>query len=179
MLTSLLSMQVKRVDDANAKAVLNDFIGRIKSLALLHEKLQSSNQLDRINMQGYLRSLLEEVKNANPFVNLELDLQSEDVYLKIDQVTPIGLIVNELTSNSFKHAFENVDVPKIIVHLKEVDSTHLELYYTDNGSGTSSLENSKSLGTILIDTLGKSQLKGEITIKMKPSLSYSIVFPRL
>ena len=179
MLTSLLSMQMKRVDDENSKGVLQDFIGRIKSLALLHEKLQSSNQLDRISMQEYLRSFLEEVKNANPFVNLEFDLQSQNIYLKIDQVTPIGLIVNELTSNSFKHAFDNVEKPKITVHLKEINDTHLELFYSDNGSGASSLNNSKSLGTVLIDTLGKSQLKGEITIKMKPSLSYSIVFPKL
>ena len=179
MLTSLLSMQVKRVDDENAKGVLKEFIGRIKSLALLHEKLQSSNQLDRINMQEYLRSLLEEMKNTAPFVNLEFDLQSQDIYLKIDQVTPIGLIVNELTSNSFKHAFDNVERQKITVHLKEVSETHLELFYSDNGNGTSSLENSMSLGTVLIDTLGRSQLKGEITIEMKPSLSYTIVFPKL
>lgn len=178
MLTSILSMQLRRVDDEASKGALQEFIGRIKSLALLHEKLQSSDKLDRINMQEYLQSLLQEVKNANPFGKLEFELKSEDIYLTVDQVTPIGLIINELASNSFKHAFENIEQPKIAVHLKESGSTHLELFYSDNGVGVTELDNAKSLGTVLIDTLGRSQLKGEIAIETKPSLSYSIVFPK-
>lgn len=178
MLTSLLSMQQRRLDDEKSKGVLQEFIGRIKSLALMHEKLQSSDKLDGINMQEYLRSLLEEMKNASPFAKLELALQSRDIFLKIDQVTPIGLIINELVSNSFKHAFKEVEAPKIEVHLKELNDTHLELFYSDNGKVVSDPRRSASLGTVLIDTLGRSQLKGEIVTEMNPSLSYRIVFPK-
>ena len=179
MLTSLLSMQLTRLDDVKSKEVLQDFIGRIKSLALLHEKLQGSDQVNSIGMQEYLGALIEEMKNTTPLLSYEVHLEANNLYLKIDQVTPIGLIINELVSNSIKHAFKDVDTPEITIHLIAIDENNIELSYSDNGVGVLEIDRSKSLGTILIETLAKSQLKGTIEVITMPSLSYQIIFPKI
>ena len=179
MLTSLLSMQLTRLDDEKSKEVLQDFIGRIKSLALLHEKLQGSDQVNSIGMQEYLGALIEEMKNTTPLLSYEVHLKTNNIYLKIDQVTPIGLIINELVSNSIKHAFKGIDTPEITIHLIAIDENNIELSYSDNGVGALKIDRSKSLGTILVETLAKSQLKGSIETITKPSIAYNIIFPKI
>jgi len=176
MMVSILSMQKRRVEGGSAKGIIEDITGRIKSLALIHEKLQASSELDSINMREYLTSLLDGVKNSYQVKGLELMIDVEDISMSIDQVTSVGLIVNELTNNSFKHAFKDTQTPRISLSMtKEKDVYHLE--YSDNGKGSESTRESKSLGSTLIKTLTNSQLKGSYTINTQPSVSYSFTFP--
>ena len=177
MMVSILSMQKRRVTNLDTKEILDDITGRIKSLALIHEKLQTSNELDSINMQEYLIPLLEGIKSSYEINAIELDIKIDDVFMNIDKVTSIGLVVNELVNNSFKHAFTNIDSPIIRLSLFEVDDEY-QLIYSDNGVGNEKVKESKSLGSTLIRTLISSQLKGSYTITTEPFISYSIHFPR-
>ena len=176
MMVSILSMQKRRVKGEHTKEILDDVTGRIKSLALIHEKLQTSNELDSINMQEYLVPLLDGIKKSYEINALELDVKVEDVSMNIDKVTSIGLVVNELANNSFKHAFKDVKFPKIELSLYEKNGEY-HLLYSDNGLGNESVRESKSLGSTLIKTLINSQLKGSFSITTEPSISYSIIFP--
>lgn len=176
MLISILSMQKRRIADENSKAVLEDVIGRIKSISLIHEKLQTSAELSEISVQEYLESLMADIKNGFPKINLSIEVKCKNIFMDINFVTSIGLIINELVTNSFKYAFEHIDNPQITVHLKEVDGDCYELYYSDNGNGVDKVK--ESLGSVLIETLSKSQLKGSLRVVTQPSLSYRIVFPK-
>jgi len=176
MMVSILSMQKRRIKNSDTKEILDDVTGRIKSLALIHEKLQTSNELDSINMQEYLIPLLEGIKSSYEINAIELDIKIDDVFMNIDKVTAIGLVVNELVNNSFKHAFKDVEFPLIRLSLSEKNDEN-QLLYSDNGVGTDKIKESKSLGSTLIKTLITSQLKGSYTIKTEPSISYTILFP--
>jgi len=176
MMVSILSMQKRRIQSGEVKEILSDTTSRIKSLALIHEKLQVSSELDSINMREYLKSLLDGVKNSYQVKGLELLIDVDDITMNIDEVTSIGLIVNELANNSFKHAFTDTESPTIsLMMTKENDGYHL--LYKDNGEGNEKIKESKSLGSTLIKTLTNSQLKGSYTINTQPSVSYSFTFP--
>jgi len=177
MIVSILSMQKRRVKEEETKEVLEDITGRIKSLALIHEKLQTSNELDSINMQEYLSLLLDGIKNSYEINTLDLDLNVDKLFMNIDKVTSVGLVVNELVNNSFKHAFKDTKSPVIRLSLFLQDDKY-QLQYSDNGFGDESIIESKSLGATLIKTLVNSQLKGSFSINTEPSISYTIVFPR-
>ncbi len=176
MMVSILSMQKRRVEGSYAKGLIEDITGRIKSLALIHEKLQVSDELDNINMREYLTTLLDGIKNSYAVKGLELRIEVDDISMNIDQVTSIGLIVNELANNSFKHAFTNTESPCVSLKMsKETQTYHLT--YSDNGEGNMKIKESKSLGSTLIKTLTTSQLKGSYTINAEPSVTYSFKFP--
>ena len=176
MMVSILSMQKRRVESQDTKEILEDITGRIKSLALIHEKLQTSKELDSINMQEYLTPLLDSIKKSYEINTLELEIKVDDVSMNIDKVTSIGLIVNELVNNSFKHAFMDVESPVIRLSLS-LQNDEYQLLYSDNGVGNERVLESKSLGSTLIKTLIKSQLKGSFSISIEPSISYNIHFP--
>lgn len=177
MLTSIISMQKRRLPDEASKLALKDVEGRIKSLALLHEQLQTTQNLEKIDMQNYFSILLQEVKNSYALDTLEIETRCENILMNISQVTSLGLIINELSNNSFKHAFKNQENPKITLHIKE-NQDQYHLLYTDNGIGDDKIKTSKSLGSTLIQTLTKSQLKGDIVLTTDPSISYTITFPK-
>ena len=175
MMVSILSMQKRRVAEKQTKEILEDISGRIKSLALIHEQLQNSSGLDSIDMKEYLTTLLNGIKNSYYIKKVEIHIDVNEISMTIDRVTSIGLIVNELTSNSFKHAFSNIEVPTIKLALYEKEGRY-ELLYSDNGRGSEKVRESKSLGATLIKTLIESQLNGEYSIVTEPSIAYCIHF---
>ncbi len=176
MMVSLISMQKRRLNDNKAKYVLDDISGRIKSLALIHEQLQDAHEFDSINLQEYISALLNEIRSSYSIAHVTLEIECGDIFMNIDQVTSLGLIINELANNSFKHAFKELSNPKITLKMQE--DKDYTLYYTDNGIGNSKIENSDSLGSLLVNTLVKSQLKGEIKIEVQPSVNYNISFAK-
>lgn len=176
MMVSILSMQKRRVDDIKVKNILDNVTMRIKSLALIHEQLQTSSELESIDMKVYLISLLNQIKKSYQVISVELIIKSESIYMNIDQVSSVGLIVNELVNNSFKHAFAENLQPMITLSLFENDKKEYQMEYSDNGQGSDSVKDSKSLGSLIISTLTKGQLKGEMVINTKPSVAYIFTF---
>ncbi len=178
MLVSIFSLQLSRDKDERAKVILTDIISRIKSLALIHEKLQTSDRIDSIDVQEYLTSLLKEIKRTYLIENFTYTIEAKNIYLDIEQVTSLGLILNELISNSFKHAFKEIENPNIIINIIETNSGNISLMYGDNGVGSKDVRTSKSLGSTIIKTLSTSQLKGSLQINTTPSLNYTIQFQK-
>lgn len=176
MMVSILSMQKRRVEGQETKEVLEDISGRIKSLALIHEQLQNSSGLDNIDMKEYFSTLFTGIKKSYQLNALSLEIEVDEITMNIDKVTSLGLIVNELANNSFKHAFKDVNSPIIRLTLEKRDDKY-KLIYSDNGVGNTKIKESKSLGSTLIKTLIESQLKGNYTISTEPSVLYSIEFP--
>jgi PAS domain S-box-containing protein len=170
VIISLLNLQAARIEDPGVLALFNQSQNRIFSMALIHEMLYSSENISKVNFSNYLSRLakqLLEVYGKEP-PHVDIDIEPGTLELGIDQAVPCGLIVQEIVSNSFKHAFPNgwKGSPKIRIGLAS-NQNMFELTVGDNGIGLPDahhLEKSRSLGMTLINLLGNDQLGGEIRI---------------
>lgn len=166
---SILSLQMSRAKELNVKEYLQGTINRIRTISLIHERLQNSKHVGEVNMQTYLSSLIESYNAFHENVDFKLTCD-EDLSLSLEKLTPLALIINELITNSIKHAFLNIPNPRIELKLHN----KFELLYEDNGNGYS--EAKESLGSLLIQNLSTSQLKGNYTIDSKNKYLFSLRF---
>jgi PAS domain S-box-containing protein len=182
IISSLLNLQIQYIDDEDAVNVLIESQNRVKSMAMIHEKLYLSNDLTRINFVEYIESLVSNLfysyninnKNIKPL--LEID----DINLNMETAIPCGLIISELVSNSLKYAFPNGQPRELLVSLRSEDNCY-KLTVRDNGIGLSEeleLGNAKTLGLKLVQIL-TGQIDGEITINRKPGTEFIITFNEL
>jgi two-component sensor histidine kinase len=137
MVSSLLSLQTKNTRSKAAIEALEEGKTRVKAMALIHQKLYQNEDLSVIEMQGYIESLINSIQSVfrkgGHHINITID--AEGVELDIDRAIPIGLILNELVSNSFKYAFpEDVKDGKIYIHIQKNEEGGF-FEYTDNGIG--------------------------------------------
>ncbi len=169
VITSLLRLEAGRSDHVDTKAVLTEMQARIRAMALLHESLYRKGIFASIDLGTYLNQVVTQTFRAQlsrvGVVRLQLDLAS--VQVSLDQAMPCGLLVNELISNCFKHAFSDERSGELKVALQLVEGTNLvHLLVSDNGLGlpadfAEKIEN--SLGLQLVSDLAK-QLGGQLTI---------------
>jgi two-component sensor histidine kinase len=149
VLSSLLFLQNESVENEEAKNALNDSQLRIHSISLIHESLYQQEDMEKVNFQDYLESMLEHMKEiywqGKGAVDSEINMNDFEPDLK-DSV-PLGMIFNELFTNSFKYAFANVKAPKI-----SIQYANNALIYSDNGPGFDPEVNSTGLGYELIAT---------------------------
>jgi two-component sensor histidine kinase len=176
---SLLRLQSNYTDDENVLQAINEGQSRVRSMALIHQKLYQRENLTGVSTKDYLDQLIKELfstyKVDTNKIQLQLDIQ--DINLDIDTVIPIGLVVNELVSNALKYAFVGRDNGILKVSLKEV-SEKLVVKVADNGNGIPDLsvvENPSSFGWNLINIF-KDKLDGSINIDNTSGTSVEIKF---
>jgi PAS domain S-box-containing protein len=182
IISSLLNLQKNYVDEEEAVNVLKESQNRVKSMAMIHEKLYMSDDITHINFVDYIQSL---VKNLFYSYNVEEIwikpiLEIENVSLNMETAIPCGLIISELVSNSLKYAFPNDKKGEISVSLKTVDDKY-ELIIRDNGIGLPDeidFNNLETLGLLLVTSLTE-QIDGELTINRSPGTEFKIKFKEL
>jgi PAS domain S-box-containing protein len=179
IISGLMQLQVFNTDNKKEADYLNRSINRIKSIALIHEQLYQSRNFSNIELDENIRkqadSLLEMYQSAMS-ANVELNLDLMPVKININQALPVGLLVNEILNNSFKHAFEGRKTGVISISLQENEDDMVKLTLTDNGCGIpENKDGNSSLGTTLIETFIK-QLHAEATISNSGGTSYHITF---
>lgn len=172
VISSLLFLQSEASNDGNAKEVLKESTARVRSIAMVHEKLYQSLDLAQIDFSEYVESLVNHLFGAyNTQQKISQQIEIEDIFLPIDIAIPSGLIINELVTNSIKYAWpEDLDVkPKIYVSVKKLDG-QIFIVVADNGIGLPEEINfetdQKSLGLKLVKML-TNQLSGNISIDRK------------
>jgi two-component sensor histidine kinase len=168
---SLLNLQSAGIRDPNILDLFKESQNRIFSMSLVHEMLYGSENLSKIDFGRYVEKLIENIDDVYKTDRLKVDIEldAHEVELGIDDAVPCGLIVQEIVSNSFKHAFPAgwKGVPKIHVRLKRTGD-RIELILGDNGIGMPAglkFGSTRSLGLTLIHLLGKDQLGGEVSLK--------------
>lgn len=168
VISSLLNLQSRHIEDTSARKALKEGQNRVKSMALIHQKLYQEDNLTGIQVKEYIekltQSLFHSYNIAPDKIKLELDI--DNLNLDVDTLIPIGLIINELVSNALKHAFEETASGKVHVSLKEGDS-QLKLEVSDNGKGLGSPESDalkKSFGYRLISAFS-ARLKANMDIE--------------
>jgi two-component sensor histidine kinase len=158
---------------------------RVKSIALVHERLYQSKNLGRIDFKDYVQKLITDLFRSYA-VNqsmIELDLDIKDISISIDLAVPCGLIINELISNSLKYAFPNYEDENkkglIKINFNKNGNEELILKVSDNGIGITQNEieekRKNSLGLQLIETL-VTQLEGSLEIDSNSGTSFIIKF---
>jgi PAS domain S-box-containing protein len=182
IISSLLNLQTEYVDDEKAVNVLQESQNRVRSMAIIHEKLYQSKDLTHINFVDYIQSLV-----LNLFYSYDIDntqikpiLKIENISLNIETAVPCGLIISELISNSLKYAFPNRMNGEIIVSLKSEKNTY-QLCVCDNGIGLPediNFNNIKTLGLLLVNSLTE-QIDGKVTIYRDNGTQYKITFKEL
>ncbi len=174
IISSLLSIQERKTSDQNFKDILSSSKERIKSIALLHEQLYQSTDLANVKIKDYIKNLVTKTLQAYP-TDTRIKTDIEDITLNIETSLPIGLIINELLTNTIKHA----NAKNVEIRLKKVNG-NLTLHYKDDGKGLTKdeIQKSEGLGWQLITSL-KDQLGGKLTIKNKKGLDLMITFKEL
>lgn len=177
VISSLLNLQKYHLDDGRAVAALDDSIIRIKSMAMIHEKLYQTESMVHVNFSEYIGDLVSEIRSNYPSGKIRFHCDLEDLELNINQAIPCGLIVNEALTNTMKHAFPggSGDV-WISMHGKDGS---VEVSVADNGVGLpESFDPSVDggLGMELMLNLA-SQLDGDINIDGREGVRVTLRFP--
>jgi two-component sensor histidine kinase len=180
IVSSLLNLQSENVLDEKYLSLIQESRNRINSMALVHEMLYSSKDLSKIELKKYIERLASSLHQSfsNPNSSIEFILKIEsDIYFEIDRMIPVGLILNEIISNSLKYAFPKNKSGTIEIGLARANEK-FRLTVSDNGIGLPpdfDLKKDSSLGMQLIHILCD-QIDGEVSLHRENGTHYEILF---
>ncbi|AUB54857.1 hypothetical protein BK008_07415 [Methanobacterium sp. MZ-A1] len=182
IISSLFNLQSNYVDE-NSKDILMASQSRVKSMAMIHEKLYQSPDMTRINMKDYIESFVSGLFSLYMVETTAIHLQTdlEDIEMGIDTAIPVGLIINELVTNSLKHAFPAGNEGGIIEISFRKEGELLTLKIADNGIGLPErrkIETKKSLGLQLVSNL-VNQLDGTMMVSGENGTEVKLQFEEL
>lgn len=180
IVSSLLELQSSIIDDPTVQEAVNSSKSRVYSMGIIHQKLYQSDQLTTVEMRDYLINLSENISNSfSPDGKIKIECNMPELVLDVDTAMSVGLIANEVLTNSFKYAFEGKNEGKIEINMKPEgpDENNIELQIRDNGIGRDNDKPSKGtgFGTMLIELLTK-QLGGTLTYKVDNGTLVSLLF---
>lgn len=180
VISGLLQIQQFSVEDEETFKILDNSISRIKTMALIHEKLYESNSLSHIEFKGYIENLVQTIVSTLDIENkISIEIECDPFLLNVNQAVPCGLILNETISNSLEHAFVGRNSGSIKVLLKE-EGNKVKVTIKDNGIGLPkdfSQNNIKSMGLTIVNTL-ITQLESSLNFESKNGTTFSFSFLR-
>jgi len=183
IISSLLNLQSQYVKDETALEMFKESRLRIRSMAMVHEKLYKSRDLSQVDFGDYVQSLAQnlfQVYGITP-EKISLRVNVHDIFLDINTAIPCGLLVSELISNALKHAFPDKKRGEIKVNMFPAEDDSIRLEVSDNGvgfEGDLDLKSSDSFGLQLVDMLTE-QLQGKLSIKREGGTTFILDFKEL
>jgi Signal transduction histidine kinase len=182
IVSSLLNLQKKYVEEEETVNILIESQNRIKTMAMIHEKLYQSPNLTSINFKEYTEKLVKDLfySYGNKIGVIKTSFHMEDVKIGLDTAIPCGLIMNELVTNSLKYAFPDDRTGTITIEFQS-EGNYFVLKVSDDGVGVPSdikLENRDTLGFQLVTSLVK-QLDGTVQLDGVNGTSFTIKFKEL
>jgi two-component sensor histidine kinase/ABC-type amino acid transport substrate-binding protein len=180
VIQSLLTLQLREITDEKSKEYFDDAQNRIRSMTMIHEMLQDSDDLRHMNTKRYIETLItmlsSNYKTSEQAIKLQYNI--EDISLDVDTMIPLGLIINELVSNALKYAFPNNTEGELSVSLKDTGQNNYELIISDTGIGLAKdldIKNVKSLGLRIVDSLIV-QIEGTLEVLNNDGAEFRISF---
>lgn len=181
IISSLISLQSAEVSDEKLVSLYKETENRIHSMALVHENLYQSHDLSHIGLSQYVQNLVEDLIYSYGVSNaIETEIEVPSIEVNLETAIPLGLIINEMVSNSIKHAFPDKK-GKIMVKLEIDSDENLILMVSDDGVGLpkdSDIDSIKKFGLKLIQALIQ-QLDGKLTFESKNGTTFCIKFKEL
>jgi two-component sensor histidine kinase len=180
IISSFITIAMLKNSDIQIRDIFTSLQDRINAVSLLHEYLYKHENLDLINIKEYIYNLVNQIATIYIVKNIKFDFNIDDIRLEFDRIILLGLIINEVVTNSLKYAFKNTPEPRIKFKLKNIKEDKFYLEIIDNGCGFDTdidLKKSKTLGLKMIHRLTTKQLNGELTVKSKAGkTSFTILF---
>jgi two-component sensor histidine kinase len=183
IISSLLDLQSDTIDNEEFRGVFQECRHRVKSMALVHEKLHSSDNLVNLVVSEYVRDLIETLVDS--YISTDQDIiftyNIDDIRLNIDTAIPLGLMINELVSNCIKHAFppsREGERNEITIEIRTQEDGTYQLTVRDNGVGFPDLYDqatTQTLGLQLVTMLAQ-QLHGTMESKIKNGTEFIVTF---
>lgn len=179
VISSLLNIQSRNTKNEQARSAIKEGQSRIKSMALIHQKLYNTDNLSKIDMQEYIDQLSNYLfKSFGPGDHVKNQIEIDKTFMDVNTAIPLGLIINELISNAYKYAFEGKAEGKLLVKLAALDDGKFELEVKDDGKGMDeeiNFEETESIGLSLVNTLTQ-QLNGKLDLESSNGTSFKITF---
>ena len=180
VISSLLDMSKRRAKHPETVDLLSEAHAKIFTMSLIHSQLYQSDRFDEINMGRYIRDLvaqLSQMHHGNR--NILLSIDAEDIYLSVTQAIPCALVVNEIISNAYKHAFDEKENGNISILLETIKKQRIHLNIKDNGVGIPDnvdIDKTETLGMKLVRDLVTRQLNGDLQIIIENGTEIDIGF---
>jgi PAS domain S-box-containing protein len=179
IIRSLIDLQSGQIHDEKALEVLSETKSRVQAMALVHERAYQSEHFIEIQFKNYIETMVDELFHTYEITGrITLVSKIEDIGISIDNAIPCGLIINELITNSLRHAFPDQRMGTIDISMRTIDHEVKELIVRDDGVGIPAhihLENANSLGLTLIKILTK-QLNGTVVMDRTNGTGFTIRF---
>lgn len=180
IISSLLRLQSRQIKNKKILDIFNVGQNRIRSMALIHESLYQSKDLSKINFVDYIKRLTTHLFSMYRIglERIQLKVDVDDVFLDINRAIPCGLIVNELVTNSLKHAFPNGREGRIVVKMNGNGRGQISLIVKDNGIGFPEdldFQKTETLGMQLVTDL-VTQIEGKIKLMRERGTEFQVVF---
>lgn len=181
IISSLLGLQRDYVKDERVLGALNDSQSRIRSMALIHDLLYRSDDLAHIDFSEYTRNLATTILHtfSDKASSVSVETAADQVFLPVGTVFPCGLIVNELVTNSLKHAFPDERSGSVLVEFSRTGRDEFILTVKDDGIGLPEAfdyRNSESLGFKLVANLAEKQLRGRLEVSSNGGTTVRLEF---
>lgn len=182
IISSLIKLQSSHVKDKEIHSLFAESQNRIKTMALIHEKLYRSKDISVIEFYDYIKNLVDSLYASYGISpdRVKAKIEFRSIYLDIDTAIPCGLIINELVSNCLKYAFPNLMKGNIFIDLTEQNDIEYKMIIKDNGAGIPEnidFNNSASLGLKLVKILSE-QLGGNVELIRENGTEFRILFKK-
>ena len=179
VISSLINMTGRRTKSEEASRICADLGSKILSMALVHNQLFSSRDKSSINLASHIQQLWNKLVSIHKATDIYVQFDLDSINISLDKATPFGLVINEMFSNIFKHAFSKGEKGKVEISLKKKLEGQLEVHVVDYGQGLPDdidTESKNNLGLWLIQNLVQNQLKGEVSIHSERGTSIKFNF---
>ncbi len=170
--------QLQLISNEYNSSTFRKAIDRVQSIASIHEFLYHEEKYDSVRVDSYINELIKKLSSSYPQIGskIQIQLTSDEIYLGVDKVVPFSLLLNELITNSLKHAFDGMNDGIIFMHLVQDKMGMIVFNYQDNGKGIEDHETKHNgIGMQLIDALS-CQLAANIDLEFTPSFKISMTF---
>jgi two-component sensor histidine kinase len=181
VIMAMINLQTQNIKDENILQMFSETSNRISTMALVHEKLYQTKDLSQINLKDYFTDLINLLSNNYQLISEGIRIKTDmsNVMVTIDSAIPCGLIMNELISNAFKHAFPENQRGEIQISLKMIDDQEIELIIGDDGIGLPEgfeYRDTDTMGLQTIVALAEGQLLGTLKVAKGKGTKFHITF---
>ncbi|MDM8552434.1 histidine kinase dimerization/phosphoacceptor domain -containing protein [Desulfobacterales bacterium HSG2] len=181
IVTSLLNLQSDQLKDRQVYDIFQKSRNRVRAMALVHETLFLSSDLSCLDSGTYIRKLAATLMRTAgiPHQRIRMETEADDILLNLDDAVPVGLIINELITNSLRYAFPDSTPGEIRISTRLVDEDQVELSVCDNGTGFPpgfDFRRAETLGLTLVKGLTEEQLEGSLRLDQTRGTRFTIRF---
>ena len=178
IICSFIKLYSNKILDKKWWRFSRDIQTKVKTIALVHQKLYESNDLSHLDLKDYFHSLIAMIeRNFLPDFTIHKNLDLEPIKVLLDTAIPLGFAFNELVTNALEHGYPDIKCATITVILKRVENKKIELTIQDDGVGLPediSLDSQKNLGLFLVNKMVVNQLKGKLEFEINNGTNWKI-----